>query len=248
MTFFVNMGRAINLGALLLKLTTKSKGKSATPVHKLPVLEKIGFASSLRTAILNPQVGNANPEILRLIQSQGHEIGLHGGKNHAGWHNFAHQWSDKTLRSELDWGIASLIAAGISPPASFASPGWNSPETLPAILSDMGFRVIADLHDTTQSPIYFDNPTEPLSHINTNLLGEPGGVGYIEYCDARKISYETMYEKLSRKLEQHNSLIMYDHPAYAAGKGFRRLMSIVEYLSNEGVVFKTISDFADCEK
>mgnify|MGYP006282077903 FL=1 len=242
MTFFVNMGHAVNYRDILRKLGDRRHPRATTsgPSPKLSTVKKLGLRGTLHTLLTNPPVGLSSP-LLPEIESRGHEIGLHGGLNHADWQNSAHTWSTARLSDELDWGLSALERAGVSAPRSFASPGWNSPASLPSLLTALRFTILADRHSPDDNACGSSPINDQLRSINTNLVGEPGGVGYIEHCEARQLSVTEMITDAESRLHHFNDIVMYDHPAYAGGRGLARLQALVETFKKQNAHFLTIN-------
>ena len=101
-TFFVNMGRAFDRRITLAKAVGRLFGKRRR--NSISAAGKLGWQAALKAAILNPHAGRSDPAALRAAIRSGHEIGLHGGRNHARWERSAHSWSDERTRSALDEG------------------------------------------------------------------------------------------------------------------------------------------------
>lgn len=84
-TFFINMGLAASRWISIKKLFSKKNHSANGFVYKLSNLKKLGFGDYFLTAVINPPVGSSCPDIIRDLNEAGHEIGLHGGRNHALW-------------------------------------------------------------------------------------------------------------------------------------------------------------------
>ena len=213
-TFYFNMGRAIHIPTLLF-------GKKSTPLleraAKLSNMQKLGMIAFVHTALLNPRVGSSFPANIVEAHREGHEIGLHGGRNHGDWVSNVHRWSEQKIVDELDWGLSRLVEAGIDDVHSFSSPGWQGPDSLHTALAHRGFTSVADIHghneyEVSKSPRVEDD----LYCIPTNFLGEPGGIGYIEHLRASNSSSRSMLEKFESDLDQSGQpAVLYDHPFYA---------------------------------
>ena len=123
-TFFVNMGRAVSRTAILLRFLSGSDPNEAA---KYSARTKLGLRGYLEAALLNPEVGAGAPGVIREAHRAGHEIGLHGGRNHAVWQRQAAGWKRARLEAEVDAVLPVLadLLEGQSP-AGFASPGWAS--------------------------------------------------------------------------------------------------------------------------
>ncbi len=212
-TLFVNMGRAVSRWAMIRDAFRAKGRKEKTPVTKLTLTQKLGVRSCLAAAVLNPLVGSNHAAILRSAEEAGHEIGLHGGMNHATWMRDADRWPEERVRREVAWGLQRLEQAGVSRPVGFSSPGWNGPACLPGILAAEGFEYLADVHDPTDREIRA-NAEAGLGRIPTNLVGEPGGVGYVENLRARGLDDAAILDQFAGELESRPLAIVYDHPGY----------------------------------
>ena len=236
-TFHVNMGRAVSYSSMIRKMLFRdgvgpSEHASSTKTKKLGSLKKLGHLEYIRTAILNPVVGAANGAIIRRALNAGHEIGLHGGKNHATWQYNAHTWSAARIHREILWGKRRLEDICGTEIKSFSSPGWNGSSLINKVLSQLHFDYVADLHGSTSVT---ERPLEVpiIPNIRTRLTGEPGGVGYLEWLVASHDSKTEMLGVVSSELKNNEPLtVMYDHPCYA-GRGQLALLSEIIDLVRE---------------
>lgn len=225
-TFFVNMGRAVSRIGVLGR-----RGNGSTAA-KLSARRKLGWREYLVAAALNPRVGAASGEVIVAARADGHEIGLHGGRNHAVWQREARRWSKERLGAEIDSvlpGLRALLGGRV--PAGFASPGWTTHPLLPALLAERGFTYLADLHGHGQ-----DSEIRPcageatLPNVRTRLTGEPGGVAYLEHLRAIGLDDAALERRFEVDLEAAGPLaVVYDHPYFAGIQdlhGVRRMVEI----------------------
>ncbi|MFT6599716.1 MAG: peptidoglycan/xylan/chitin deacetylase (PgdA/CDA1 family) [Alloalcanivorax sp.] len=235
MTFYVNMGRAVDLTAALQRRLRLYR-QDNQPVIKKSIVEKLGLSGYLRALFTNPKVGASYPLVLQRIVHEGHELGLHGGRNHGAWQASGLDWPVSRLKDEVVWGVQEMRKAGLPRPESFASPGWVSPLGLPLLLRELGFTVLADMHDPECSA--YTGVDTPVQALNTNLLGEPGGVGWFESMDARGIGDNEALSMALKHIDEHSTAILYDHPCYMVRKiGFAR--QFIKELKSNGVCFLT---------
>ena len=213
-TFYFSMGRAIHIPTLLFGKKSMSLPERAA---KLSNMQKLGAIAYVHTALLNPRVGSSFPANIAEAHQEGHEVGLHGGRNHGDWMSNVHTWSEQKVGDELDWGMARLVEAGIDNVHSFSSPGWQAPDSLHSALAHRGFTSVADIHGHDEYEVKRSSRVEQdLYCLPTNILGEPGGVGYIEHLRASTCSRQSMLEKFESDLERTGQpAVLYDHPYYA---------------------------------
>ena len=187
-TFFVNMGRAVNHVATLraiLRRRRTIRSRGPTP-PRLSARTKLGSWHYLVAALLNPRVGAGSPDVIRRAFREGHEIGLHGGRNHASWQAAARQWDARRIAREVAAGRRRLLrVAGHRGDeiGGFASPGWQGPPRLWPVLASHGFRYVADTRGRHLEPCFAPSPDAWL-RVPTHLVGEPGGVAWLEHHDA----------------------------------------------------------------
>ncbi len=253
-SFFVNMGRAISRA----RLASPRRGTPG-PVHtevaaKLPARAKLGAWDTLIAVALNPPVGAGSPHVLTDAIEAGHEVGLHGGANHAVWQAEAHRWPHHRVRAEVTGGLRAFEQATGQAPAGFASPGWNSPDPLPPILEQLGFRYMADLHgpETGRAPgsgkgagdggrrggdraVQLAPGTQRLSTVRTVITAEPGGVAYLENLRARGWDKSAIRADFQERLQRAGRLaVVYDHPYFAGVRELELVGDLVQLARDAG--------------
>lgn len=224
-TFFINMGKSIDRTRLLKPNSSKQK----EPIKKLSTLEKQSPLDIAQLLLINPYVGKNGLDIIKQCIDEGHEVGLHGGKNHACWQHSAHHWNKLKVETEVLWGLNEIIKVTGEPPAGFSSPGWNSPEEISPIIDKAGFSYLAD------SRQHGKKSQEGYNNIATTLLGEPGGVGFLEYCKATNIAEKDIFSWVTRELEKSSPAVLYDHPCYAGFGGKPLLKKLINFLKAENI-------------
>lgn len=139
-SFFCVMGREANLFELVrLRLLAPSSSKSPVDVASRGGLLKVGLAAAFPRA-----VGTGNPQLLRRIVADGHELAPHGW-SHIQWQRNLERID---VRSHLARALRHHRRIVGRMPVGFASPGrtWNE-EVLRAI-DDAGLRYGGDLDGT----------------------------------------------------------------------------------------------------
>lgn len=233
------MGRSVSYRHLLRR-TRPGLGSSAP---KLSLTHKLGYMEVMKIAFLNPYVGRQHASTIKEVQSRGHEIGLHGGTNHGSWQHGAQSWSHSRLVEEISWGknaleeISGIITSG------FSSPGWNSSPALNAELCRAGFKYSADLHGRGEQIIKKDEETD-LTLVRTQLAGEPGGVGYLEWLVATGKTDRAAISHLSQLISKtsKHGFVLYDHPAFTGLRQPTLLEDIIELVLSRGFNILTINE------
>jgi len=216
-TFFINPGRAISRWELVenvLQSALVQRTKERTDPHRLPTTAKLSLSEILYVVAFNPCLLPGYGRVLRSLADSGHELGLHGGRNHSTWQNHAHQWDLERTTHEVAEGLRRMVANLRDPVSIFASPGWNTPPGLEQILAKQGFDVLADSHGHPGLPERY--PDDCLIDAPTWLAGEPGGIGYIEWHRAQGHSDQHIVDEVTGYLETTEPLVcLYDHPFFA---------------------------------
>lgn len=239
-TFFCNMGRAISRPAMLGRLLRpRPTARAADGAYKLPASVKLGHFEILRTLLLNPAVGTSCHEVVRQIHDEGHDLGLHGGRNHGTWQHGFRGWDHDRIRREVAAGKATFRRTVGHDPVLFASPGWQGSETLNRVLKDMGFKASADRHGANETSIMCEDGFYTLP---TNLVSEPGGVAYFESLAAEGYCQEALIQAFRSALGDDRRLyVLYDHPCFAGICALENVRAVVRCAADIGVEVTTYS-------
>lgn len=243
-TFYVNTGRAV-----LRRLHIKTRGGKVS-AKKLSALRKLGPWSYIYTAVRNPRLAEIDRTgIVARAVAEGHDVGLHGGRNHAEWQRHADTWSEAKTRAELDFGMDALRRLGVPDIASFASPGWNTPPGLAGILPDYGIRILADSHGTDTHTMERTSPDEALQ-VPTAFAGEPGGIGYLEWLTARGMDRDQALSHFAAQLDAQprRFAILYDHPCFAGIEALALLREMVVHCKRAGTDVMTLAEIVDAAR
>jgi len=233
-TFFVNPGRAVSLAE---SLRSRSAAAGTPRMKARTKLGGRGFAEAL---LLNPRLLSWAP-VLSDALNAGHEVGQHGGRNHAIWQARASSWSGDRFRDEVEWGSERLAAAIPGwQPGGFASPGWvNNPDLFP-VLGDLGFRYVADGHSEA-GEIGVSEPYPGLLLAEGTLAAGIDGVAYLESFEALSRSENELLEEFGRILDAPAvTICVYDHPYYAGRAALDRLASMVRLAKQSGRSVRTL--------
>lgn len=239
-TFFVNPGRAVDWRSLI-----PLRSKTVT-TRKLSVRRKLGTRGLLYTAARNPRLSRLSGRsvVARAVREK-HEIGLHGGRNHATWMRRAHRWPLNRLAAEVEWGLSAIQEMGSGRVRSFASPGWNTSKFLPQVLSGLGIGVLADDRGDEEMCISRDAETGVI-RVHTHLTGEPDGVGYFEWRAAEGDGPKDVALALSESVggTARAFLVVYDHPCFSGVEGLAVVREVVAGCRQQGCEFRTITEVA----
>jgi len=239
-TFFVSMGRGFSRQILVKESIENIFKKKEFKGGIYSMLSKLGVKESLRAILANPLIGLSHSQILHTINLQGHELGLHGGKNHAQWEHNALGWSDDELESEIKYGLMGFKKLNLPKPVSFASPCWQSPKKLSTILSSHDFLVMADKHKVFSLPSV---DASGIINYPVNIVAKQPDVGFIENMRALGFTSSEILEEFDRQLiEGGNHQVVFDHPLYAGVKEIELLSAMLEKCKQRGCKIESIKN------
>ena len=239
-TFFINMGRGTSRRSFIKKIFSPGNGSTASSTKKLSNLNKLGLWDYLVMALANPRVGASHPDIIQALDAAGHEVGLHGGSNHGRWQNESRDWEKQKLLGEINPALDSLVRWLGKKPVGFSSPGWQGSDELYGILESLGFLYVADAHGESIKSITHVQAVSNLLQVPTNILGEPGGIAYLENLRARGMDDQAILKDFSSQLDRRSLAVVYDHPYYAGIRELRMLVAMVGLARSKGFQVVTL--------
>ncbi len=243
LSFFVNMGRSIDLKLSLKKaLFNRLKADHISPVAsektaKMPIKEKLGLRNVFRTLLLNPKIGANNLRILDTIIEEGHELGLHGGNNHALWQHGLHLMSSNEVLEGIQSNLDLLECRYGKKIIGFCAPGFVYEDRVLNILKELGFmyfvepyygRYRSDVGDASIAVCH------GLFRVPINIIAERT-VPFIENACARDITTKELVAPLGAD-NAADRLHIYGHPCF---EGINGLDMLTEFVQQLGAEYKT---------
>lgn len=239
-TFFLNCGVSISRYHSAKAIFSKKHDVVSYP--QLSARRKFGDYEYIRCAIVNPQIGVYAKEVILRAFQEGHEIGLHGGRNHELWGRFVNKWSDEKIRNEILWGLDQLKGFGIIP-QGFASPCANGGDRVRRIISEFeNFRYVSDALNPNST--YPKKISSGVVDIPTALCGE-GGVAYIEQHVALGKSKAEILEDFKSKLNLSKTVVFYDHPYFAGDEALDIMDGLVDAAKDLGFEVTTMKKICE---
>ncbi len=240
-TFFVNLGRAFHPLVSAVKALRRLTRRAPRP-GQLSSITKLGLSGAARALARNPRLGAVrHARVLATLVEEGHDLGLHGGRNHALWETRGERWQPGTIRREVEAGLSSFELRGWPRPTAFASPAWKTPPGLAAVLQDLGFEILADRCDAAAGEITRCRATGMLL-VPTNVVGDPAQVGYLENLCARGLAEEEVLGDFERQLRGRTFACCYDHPCFAGGGGAKLVAALIRRAHREGFQVRSFSE------
>ncbi len=238
-TFYVNTGRSVHpYSTFTSMLHSKKDNHVSKSAPSLSAFNKLGAYDYLYAAIVNPVIADYGKRQIQRIIDEGHELGLHGGRNHELWYQKYDEWSLESIRSEVQWGLDKLSEFGAPSVSGFASPHWKSNNKLAKVLKEFGFKYYSDLHGTKSVKI----SNKVIDNVSVNISGEPGGVGYFEYASASGMSDEQVIVDLFSRVGSTKYSIVYDHPYYSGVAKIALIEKVLLFAKKNKVKILTVDE------
>jgi peptidoglycan/xylan/chitin deacetylase (PgdA/CDA1 family) len=229
-TFYVNMGRSFDwrINGGLSKRVPPPEAKAVAP--KLPLLKKLQLIGLLKTVFRNPQLGRQYANDIRQCQSDGHELGLHGGDNHVLWQHALESLDETALRALL-WPAYQDFSAMFGQPAGFSCPGFCYNQTVFQLLEELGFHYSSDMPGVEPFLTCLAQRLYPFWQVPVNIIGQHR-VALIEQSLAEGLPRRAIVEKVVDRIRQHRFALIYGHP-YVEGVAWDILADIIGQLQSE---------------
>lgn len=143
-TFFVVMGPD-QMGRHAKRFKKKGYAKRILSINPLRLMRKYGLVSFFYGTLLPPPlIGESNPDLLKTIVSQGHELGIHG-YDHNKWADFSESLSKEEVAVEFTKAFFAYKRIFGKGPLSSAAPNWRSHERLFCIEDEHNLQYASDL-------------------------------------------------------------------------------------------------------
>ncbi len=212
-TFFLNLGYTFNWKHTLAHVARKQLIRAApgTPRHaSLSTLAKLRPTGVIETMLLNPQLGRRFKTTFDQLFEAGHELGLHGGTDHALWQRALSDLSDRQLENLLRPAYESF-RRDYGAPRGFASPGFRHDDRVLRMTDSYGFEYGADMPG--------DRPFRPrvggceLAHyqVPVNVAGS-GSVPLVEQMLALGKGDAEIVRAAASAIRERRFALMYGHP------------------------------------
>lgn len=212
-TFFLNLGVTFNWKHTLRHVARKQfrrVASSAPGPPALPTLDKLGAMGVLETMLLNPRLGRRFRKTFDRLFEAGHELGLHGGTDHALWQRALGDLSDRQLEELLRPAYESF-RRGYGKPRGFASPGFRYDDRVLRMTDGYGFEYGSDM--SGERPFRPRAGGRELAHyqVPVNVAGE-AAVPLVEQMLALGRSDEEIVGAAARAIRKRDFALMYGHP------------------------------------
>jgi peptidoglycan/xylan/chitin deacetylase (PgdA/CDA1 family) len=233
-SFFVTMGPDHSGRAIRRVLRPGFAGKMA----RTGALRTYGLYTILTGTLLPSRpVGKGFPHLLRLIESCGHECGIHGW-DHVLWHDGLERMRREAVGAELRQAAEAFGDATGHPPAGTAAPAWRATDASLANKDEMPFRYASDCRG--RSPFRPATPAGTFRLVQIpatlptldELIGLPG------------MDREGMASRLTRELDPAGLNVFTLHTEIEGRHHAPLLLDLLKRWSGEGFAFETLGETA----
>jgi len=234
-TFFVNMGRSTNLREWLGKGFKGSKDK-LNDMEAINLVEKIGWGRFVVETMLSRPVGRSFVGPLQSLQSEGHELGLHGGSDHVVWSRRFSQLAEEYIAKDVADTLIEFESF-FGRPCGFTSPGFKSDQRIMRLVERLGFDYHGDAiggapQRTNLDGVSYDHWTVPVT-----ICG-PRTIPYLEWHAARGTAERDVLIEFETLLKSEHPTVLYGHPCHE-GLNKEMLRRVFEAVLQNGFQFVT---------
>ena len=235
-TFFVTFGRTFDLGSTLRQRWARwtsppTRDRSSARRNALSTARKLRWRGLLETIALNPHLGRRYRQEIDALHADEHELGLHGGVNHATWQRGVHRLDADQLEY-LFRPAFEEFAGRYGRPEGFASPGFEWNEDVLDLLDREGFAYAGDM--TGDQPFRPENANgTPYRHyqVPVNVTGQDR-VPVVEQGLAHGHAADRIVDEAVAQIRGRRFALMYGHP-YVEGVHAAVLDKIIQCVEGE---------------
>jgi peptidoglycan/xylan/chitin deacetylase (PgdA/CDA1 family) len=221
-SFYINVGKSFSFKAFLarrlkvllgrLRFPSASRAARST---RVTAYEKLGLRGILETFVWNRDLGVTYRDQLCEILKDGHEMGLHGGMNHAIWQYKLDEMTNGEV-DDLFRPAYDTFVQLFGKPVGYCSPGFVYNEHVLDIVDEYGFLYASDMEgEHPFHPAVGDKEYEH-TQIPVNVMGD-GKASFISQQLALGRTGEEMVIELLEEINRHTTAVLYGHPSIEGG-------------------------------
>jgi peptidoglycan/xylan/chitin deacetylase (PgdA/CDA1 family) len=187
------------------------------------------------TLLPAPRVGEALPEQLRAIESDGHELGVHGW-DHAGWLNRVGRMSEVEVRECYRLALDAFERVLGHRALATAAPGWRCSAHSLHVADELGFAWASDCRGSHPFRPRVEGKVLDLLQIPTTLPTSDELLGSLEASELPSFYLQRMQSPGPHVMAVHAEAEGLLHP--------RWLEVFLERVAREGFVVRTLGELA----
>lgn len=242
-SFYVNMGTSVNLKIFFINLIKKvlrkenyyNGDKNGKVGNSSALLSKHGFIGIIKTVLCNPYIGVRYKKDLHKVQGKGHELGLHGGMDHALWLYDLENLDPKKLE-DLLLSAYKRFERFYGKPYGFCSPGLKYNDKVLDLVNKFQFLYISE-----KVQFEIDNEWNFYS-VPVNVMGQDDR-SLISYGLLQGWTEEYIEREIIRRIKEGKEpAVYYGHPSVEGLKGVDILRNVIKSLKQEGYRVVTLKE------
>jgi len=242
-SFYVNMGRSVNFKFYFIDLLRKisgedknnKKGSGKTTKKSTALLGKHGIMGVIKTLLYNPYIGVKYKRYLFEVQKKGHELGLHGGMDHALWLYNLEGLSAKELENLLVSAYKRFNQL-YGKPYGFCSPGLKYNHEVLDLLNELNFLYVSE-----KTSFKIDDKWD-FYQIPVNIMGKDDR-SFISYGLLQGWSGKDIEKEIIKMIEKEKEpAVYYGHPSIEGRKGIDILRNVIQYFQKKGYRIITLKE------
>jgi peptidoglycan/xylan/chitin deacetylase (PgdA/CDA1 family) len=176
------------------------------------------------------------------MQTEGHELGLHGGMDHVVWSRRFHELPEHVLAADVEASYSHFVRH-FGKPAGFSSPGFYSDDRVMSLLDRLGLEYNGDAIGGEPRRAVVNGRLLRHWTIPVTLCG-PRTIPFLEFHGARGTPQDEVLRQLNQHLDGHESVVLYGHPCYE-GVRDRVLRQVFATVLERGFRFVTMHTLAE---
>ena len=236
-SFFIPMGPD-TLGRVARRIGRRGFINRILKLNPIKLLKNYGLKPFFYGTLLSPpNIGKDHPDILKRIQANGHEVGIHG-YDHAEWQDHYDELDNTELLNQIKLAIDSYSIIFGVPPNCSAAPGWRANENTLSIQDSFNFLYLSDFRG--RCPFYpkigskkFKTLQIPVTLPTLDEVGLNGKALTAIYCE----------KEIDQKIN-----ILNIHAEYEGLQELNLFKDFLSHLKDIRICFKKLGDIAKIAK
>lgn len=236
-TFYLSLGPD-NTGRAIQRIFRKGFFKKCS---RTSVVSTYGIRTLLNGTLLpGPHIGKKHEKLLRSIQEQGFEVGIHS-YDHQKWQDGVHRMSEQQITAEFNQALNEFARIFGKPATTAAAPGWQANEKTLEVYDRANLIYASDCRGIHPFIPKVGNKTYKALQIPTTLPTLDELLGRPEF----PLENLTTYYSSLLSTDQPNIFTM--HPELEGMKYINWFESLLTEFKKHNIQFKTLGELISNE-
>ncbi len=232
-SFYVNMGKSVNLKWALLNKISKLQKKDK--IKGVSLVGRHGKLGVMKALFKNPYIGLRYKSLLLQLISEGHELGLHGGMDHALWQYNISKMDFKEIRNLLLSAYKRFLKL-FGKPLGFCSPGLSYNRDVLYLMDEFNFLYSSDMKGEIPFRPVLDGRELRHYQIPVNIIGYVNGkrVSLVNKLISEGKSQAEISSIVESEIKKRNTAVFYGHPSIEGIVTIDVLRKVIKFALDEG--------------